>query len=297
MIEYLFKGKPDDFAVMVESLLKRRNIHGVDTPFGAGWFAHDSKIFALEFYRFQCNGKGTAIVTQEPSGNESRVVVYPVDENWTDYAYQDGWAILYSEAKRQLIQLADSGEEFQSESDTGAVQSESSGAANEQPISAAREELFIEDIDSFARARNVSPQEVRVLLPLELSEDQIQTYLEEIVGENFHQQDWGGEINDLMTSQVLVDGKRLRAAFMLKGNGTKGKLTISKCGKNGDQIVRLADAPVDLYVIQHVDEIDERVIYDLKGKMQLKNSKGGKCQMCIIDGTDTARILRAYGKI
>jgi hypothetical protein len=159
------------------------------------------------------------------------------------------------------------------------------------------QEIFIEDIDSFRRARAVEPQEVRSLLPLNLTEDQVQAFFEEIIGENFHQQDWGGELNDLVTSHVRVGGKRLRAVSLLKGSGTKGKLTIRKCGRNGDQIIRLTEAQADLYVIQHVDEIDERVVYDLRGKVQLKIRKGEDCQMCIIDGTDTARVLRAYRKI
>jgi hypothetical protein len=158
-------------------------------------------------------------------------------------------------------------------------------------------ELHIEDIDSFAKARDIGPQAVSSLVPLDLFENQVQTFFEKIIGENFHQEDWGGEMNDLVSSQVKVEGKRLRAAFILKGRGTKGKLTIKDCGNNGDQIVRLVEAPVDLYVIQHVDEIDQRVVYDLKGKVELKNKKGEPCQMCIIDGTDTARILVAYDKI
>jgi hypothetical protein len=158
-------------------------------------------------------------------------------------------------------------------------------------------ELFVEDIDSFAEAQNVEPQEVKALLPLGLSEDEVQTFFEEIIGENFHQGDWGGELNDLVASNIRVGGKRVRAAFLLKGSGTKGKLTIAKCGKNGDQIVRLVGAPVDLYIIQHVGEIDQQVIYDLKSKVQLKVSKGESCRMCILDGTETARILKAYKKL
>lgn len=158
-------------------------------------------------------------------------------------------------------------------------------------------ELFADEIDSFQKTKLITPQQVSSLLPLDLSENKIQTFFEEIIGENFHKQDWGGEMNDLVTSHIKVNEMRLRAVFLLKGNGTKGTLTIAKCGKNGDQIVRLVEAPVDLYVIQHVDRIDERVIYDLKGKVEHKRSKGEKCRMCILDGTDTARILRAYGKI
>jgi hypothetical protein len=160
-----------------------------------------------------------------------------------------------------------------------------------------RTEISADDIDSFSEARNIKPEEVKALLPLDLPEDKIQTFFEEIVGENFHQKDWGGELDDLLTSQIRVGGKRIRAAFLLKGSGTRGKLTIAKCGKNGDQIGRLTQAPADLYVIQHVEEIDESVIGDLRGRVELKVRKGEICQMCILNGTDTARILRAYKKL
>ncbi len=158
-------------------------------------------------------------------------------------------------------------------------------------------ELYVDDIDSFSKVREVMPQDVRALVPLNLLEDQIQTFLEEIIGENVHQPDWPGETNDLLTSQLRVNGKRLRAAFILKGRGTSGKLRIRDCGKKGDQIVKLANAPADLYIIQHINEVDEQVIVDLRDKIQLKNRQGTSCQMCIIDGTDTARILKAYSKI
>jgi hypothetical protein len=84
---------------------------------------------------------------------------------------------------------------------------------------------------------------------------------------------------------------------LLKGSGTKGKLTISKCGKSGAHIEKLVQASADLYVIQHVDGIDERVINKLRGKIASMNRHGKKCRMCIVDGTDTARLLMAHNKI
>jgi hypothetical protein len=158
-------------------------------------------------------------------------------------------------------------------------------------------EIFIESIDSFYKAKNINPREVKDIVPLDLYEDTIQSAFEEIIGENFHQIDYGGEMNDLHTSHLTINGQRFRSVFMLKGKGTKGKLTISKCGKNGDQIIRLTEADATVFIIQHVNEIDQRVIYDLKGKIELKNRKGNRCHYCIIDGTDTAKILRAYNKI
>ena len=102
-------------------------------------------------------------------------------------------------------------------------------------------------------------------------------------------------MNDLVSSQIKVGGSAF-GPLSSQRSGTKGKLTIKDCGNNGDQIVRLVEAPVDLYVIQHVDEIDQRVVYDLKSKVEGKQERR-TCQMCIIDGTDTARILVAYGKM
>ena len=159
------------------------------------------------------------------------------------------------------------------------------------------EELFIEDIDSFAKARDINPRQIKRLLPLKLSADQIQTFLREILKEDFRRPDSGGEVSEALTVHLKVGGDRMKAAFLLKGSGTQGKLTINKCGKNGAQIEKLVQAPADLYIIQHVDGIDDRAIKKLNGKIELLNSQGKKCRMCIVDGTDTARILLAYGKI
>jgi hypothetical protein len=158
-------------------------------------------------------------------------------------------------------------------------------------------ELFIEDIDSFAKARDINPRQVKRLLPLKLLQDQVQTFFEEIIGEQFHKQDSEGKASDTLTVHVTIGGDRLKAFLLLKGSGTKGKLTINKCGKNGAQIEELIAVTADLFIIQHVDGIDDRVIKKLNGKIELLNSQGKKCRMCIVDGTDTARILLAYGKI
>lgn len=158
-------------------------------------------------------------------------------------------------------------------------------------------EVFIDNIDSFAQAAKVPPHVVLPALPLPLLEDDVQSFFEQIIGEPFHLEDWGGESADLLTSRLTVDGRLTRAAFLLKGRGTRGKLTIRKRGKNGDQILKLLRAPADIYIIQHVDEIDEAVVSDLREKVQLKLSQGTECSMCIIDGLDTARIFVAYGRL
>lgn len=162
----------------------------------------------------------------------------------------------------------------------------------------AKTEIFVDDLTTFENVKLVTPSSVKHLLPLTLSEDVIQSALEQIIGENFHQIDWGGEINDIFSSHFTQNQKRYNAAFLLKGAGTKGKLTIKKCGKNGDQLFKLSMSNADYYIIQHVDVITQEVRQDFLTKMDLikiRDKKNIHC--CFMDGTDTARILTAYGFI
>lgn len=120
----------------------------------------------------------------------------------------------------------------------------------EEANSRSNQELFVDDIYSFCQVKNVEPRSIKNYVPLKLYEDYIQTCFEEIIGEKFHQVDGPHETSDLRSSFLeIFRGKRCRAAFLLKGQGTKGKLTHKKCGANGDQIVKLMDTPADLYVI------------------------------------------------
>lgn len=158
--------------------------------------------------------------------------------------------------------------------------------------------IYIEDIDNLCQVAEVSPVQVSEFLDngyLNISEDSIQKALEKIFFVPFHKNDWGGEINDLYTSNVFLRGTRLSAAFLLKGKGLRNNtLEIRDCGKNGDQIVRLFDSPSQLYVVQFVGNIAENVIKDVESKTKLKCTSGEKTYYCIINGQDTARILYAY---
>jgi hypothetical protein len=161
--------------------------------------------------------------------------------------------------------------------------------------------LYIEDIDSFKNVRDVNPSLVDSVLEngyFDKSEDEVQMVFEQIINESFHKKDWGGEENDLYTSNILINGKRTSSAFLLKGNGLRNKtMEIKNCGKNGDQIIRLLQAPAELFIIQFVGNISENVIKDIEGKINEKNLKGQNAYYCIINGQDTARIFKAYNKI
>ncbi len=158
--------------------------------------------------------------------------------------------------------------------------------------------VYIDDISSFNAVKSINTQAVNELMPLGLDEDYIQSCLEKIINEPFHKNDWGGETNDLYTTRIEKDaGKRISAAFMLKGKGLKSKLTIKNCGKNGDQIVRLFESPAEIFFIQHIGEISEEVIKDAEGKAELLRRRGKLVYCCFIDGYDIARILKAYKMI
>ena len=133
---------------------------------------------------------------------------------------------------------------------------------------------------------------------LDRSEDSIQTALEQILSVPFHKKDWGGEQNDLYTANLVVNGARHETAFMLKGNGLSSRtLKIKHCGANGDQLLRLCNSPAKLFVVQFVGQISEDVIADIDGKVRTARAEGKEALYCIMDGQDTARVLRAYAAL
>lgn len=161
--------------------------------------------------------------------------------------------------------------------------------------------LYVEDIDSFRKVRDVNPATVMGELKdgyLDWAEDSVQTALERILSVPFHKKDWGGEQNDLYTANVIVNGARKETAFLLKGNGLRNKkMEIKHCGVNGDQILRLCASPAKLFVVQFVGLISEAVVADIDGKIRHARTQGKEAWYCIMDGQDTARVLRAYGEL
>ncbi len=164
-----------------------------------------------------------------------------------------------------------------------------------------KDRLFVDDIDSFSKVRGVAPSSVAPLLKngyLDVAEDAVQKAFEEILTVALHKKDWGGEVNDLYTANVLVDGVRRPTAFLLKGNGLKKNvMEIGDCGKNGDQVVRLFQSPADLFVVQFVGNISEAVIQQAHGEISRHKTHKKEARFVIVDGQDTARLLCAYGKL
>jgi hypothetical protein len=157
--------------------------------------------------------------------------------------------------------------------------------------------LTIDDIDSFAAVTLIAADAVRTTVPVSTPEIEIKAAVCAAIGET-PKKDWGGEQNDIFTTRVILNGHRVPAAFLLKGPAVKGRLTIAKCGKNGDQIQRLFECPAELFVIQYNGNIDERVVAEARQKVLFLRSQGHASARCaIVDGLDTARFLAAYAAV
>lgn len=162
-----------------------------------------------------------------------------------------------------------------------------------------REPLIpIDAIDSFAAVRDVSPEQVSaVASPLALPERTVKAFIASIIGEPYVPKDWGGEGNDLFTDRIVLDGRRTSTAFLLKGSGTAGRLTIKRLGANGDQLIRMAASSADLLVVQHVGPIDDAVRTNLVDLVRARRADRPRLVGSVWDGVDCARLLLAFGLI
>lgn len=155
--------------------------------------------------------------------------------------------------------------------------------------------LSVDEVDSFRQVARVSAGAIAHLVPLAHSEDDIQRSIEQILGEPTRERDWGGERSDIFTRHVILRDQRVPAAFLLKGPGVKGTLYPAKLGKRGDQLHRLFQEPAVLFIIQHVGRIDSTVDQLANALASQLVRPGRAVAYCLIDGTDTARLLVAYG--
>jgi hypothetical protein len=156
--------------------------------------------------------------------------------------------------------------------------------------------LSVDDIESFKEVRKMDS--VNLPSVANMLEDTIKLAFSEIIGEVFVPLHSGAEKSDLFTSRLLVGNSRMNAAFVFKGRSVRGTLRIKNLGAPGNQIQRLLNEPADVFVVQYVNHIHSDVVQELKDLTDLKSVKENRqLYYCIIDGTDTARVLRAYNRI
>jgi hypothetical protein len=155
--------------------------------------------------------------------------------------------------------------------------------------------LTVDDLEQFRRVKPIKRPAVKAV---PMAENRFKKGFQKLLGEPGKFQDWGGESNDLLTTRAKLGGKRVAAAFAFKGKGRKGILTPGMMGKNGDQIPRLFKSPATLYVLQYWDQVGEAIYEMMKTYATVRsiNGVGDKISYVVIDGLDSARILKAYPK-
>jgi len=157
--------------------------------------------------------------------------------------------------------------------------------------------ITIDDVQEFVSVRRVKKVPDR-LTPARLGEATVKKGIAELLGELKPPKDWGGEQNDLFSTNAHVGSRRRAVAFAFKGPATTGKLVPGKMGKNGDQLQRLVESfSAEVFLVQYEGEIDPRVLDQLKALAVAKAVLTGSwIRYGVIDRRDTYRLRIAYPK-
>jgi hypothetical protein len=152
-------------------------------------------------------------------------------------------------------------------------------------------DITVDDIQSFSKVKRIA--DGQPMLPI--AEEQFKRGVKKLLGQQGKFTDWGGEKNDLFTTKVRVNGKRLPSAFAFKGKGKRGILKPKDFGKNGDQIQRLFQSDARLFLLQYWNQLDQTVYEQMRSFAIAKSAiTGEKIYFGIIDGDDTQRLKLAY---
>ena len=157
-------------------------------------------------------------------------------------------------------------------------------------------EKFPEEIDEFAKIKEINdpPPEEWMEYMKNIPEVDIKRKFCELLNE-IPKNDWGGEQDDIFSTSIHLSRKRYSAAFLLKGPSSGFReMTPNLLGKNGDQISRLSHSPARLLLVQHCHLIGEAVRETL---IRFAETPHDPRSYCLIDGKDTYKILKAYGKV
>jgi hypothetical protein len=157
-------------------------------------------------------------------------------------------------------------------------------------------EILPEDIEQFREMRSVTVadaeewQNVMSKLPEHAVKQALASLLLEPT-----KKDWGGESDDHFSGNLTVGGRRRTAAFLLKGPTNFREMTLEMMGKRADQIYRLTRTDADIYIVQHSHLIGDAVRVTLRALTIYPG--GDRKKYCVLDGLNTYRILKAYGKL
>ncbi|MBB6158543.1 hypothetical protein HDC30_005801 [Pseudomonas sp. JAI115] len=155
--------------------------------------------------------------------------------------------------------------------------------------------LQADEVDQFSTIdRTWTPNKAKFELMRTIPEKRVKELICNLL-EQESQNDWGGEESDIFTSGLMVGGKRMTGAFLLKGPAKFHPMTPKDLGKNGDQLYRLFNIPADVYIIQHCHTIEPSV-RGMAEAFAIRRTLTAPCRLLFLDGWDTARLLKAHGQ-
>ncbi|MGR0116403.1 methyltransferase [Ralstonia pseudosolanacearum] len=156
-------------------------------------------------------------------------------------------------------------------------------------------ELRPEEIEQFAGMDETwFPSKAEFSSMRMIPEQVVKELICRLLGEHSVPSDWGGEEGDVLSANLLVNGRRHTGAFLLKGPARFHPMKPTDLGKNGDQLYRLFNIPARIYVVQHCHTIGAAVRKQAEA-FALARSFIAPCQVVFMDGLTTARLLRAHG--
>jgi hypothetical protein len=155
-------------------------------------------------------------------------------------------------------------------------------------------ELRPEEIEQFAGMDPTwFPSKAEFKLMTLVPELAVKELICHLLGDHVVPNDWGGEESDVLSANLLVQGRRHVGAFLLKGPARFHPMKPTDLGKNGDQLYRLFNIPAQIYVVQHCHSIGAAVRKQAEA-FALARSFLAPCQIVFMDGLTTARLLRAH---
>ena len=156
-------------------------------------------------------------------------------------------------------------------------------------------ENFVEDVDEFSAVRAVPRAEAsddwKVLKGI--PEKEVKAAICQILGDR-PIKDWGGEHSDHFSTSLHLSGRRVSAAFLLKGPAEFSEMKARHLGRNGDQIYRLSQEPAELLVLQHSHLVSPAVRATLRA---FAVNPASPRRYLVLDGPDTYRLLVAHGRL
>ena len=161
-------------------------------------------------------------------------------------------------------------------------------------------EILPEDIEQFSKMVDVTVKDADEWMNVmqKIPEEKVKQTFAKLLADPT-KKDWGGESNDHFSRSVTVDGRRRKAAFLLKG--PKGgryfkEMTLDMCGERANQVLRLTESGADISIVQHCHLIGEDIEKTLRAYAVQPGWRRDRParKYCLIDGKASYRILKAY---